>query len=79
MRLDPEHVEAITKARTDDGGFRLSPERLRILTEHLSVWEHGLAMRALNRAMSAKRLTREQRVLLALFIHRDEEASHEAV
>jgi hypothetical protein len=42
--------------------------------DRLTMWERGLLMKAIMRAVRAKRRTPEQRALLALFVH--QEASH---
>ena len=81
MRLDPEHVERLKRAYSDDGTtMKFCPQRMRQLSEHLSLWEQGLAMQVLMKAVCAKKLSREQRVLLALFAYDgEEEADHEAI
>lgn len=73
MRIDQEHAQKIKRMRCPDG-LKVCPERMRILTDHLSVWEHGLAIQVLMRAASAKKLTKEQRVILALFGYAGDEA-----
>lgn len=78
MRLDPEHVAKLARAREDDA-LKVCPRRMRLLTDGLSVWEEGLIQQVLMKAVVAKRLSKEQRALLALFAYAGEEASHEAV
>lgn len=78
MRLDPEHVAKLARAREDDS-LKVSPARMRLLTENLNCWEEGLAMQVLMKAASARRLSKEQRVLLALFAYAGEEDQHETL
>ena len=78
MRLDPEHVAKLASARDDDT-LKVCPKRMRLLTETLTVWEEGLVMQCLTKALTARRLSKEQRALLALFAYVGEEDSHEVV
>ena len=78
MRVDPDHAVKLSRAVTPDGQLRVCPRRMRALSACLTLWEHGLAMRAINRAaeraFARKRLTREQRVLLALVAYDENDA-----
>lgn len=73
MRLDPEHVEKLRAAMSlGDNGERcldLDIPHLTASMQRLSLWEGGLLIDALMRAAASRKLTREQRVLLALFVH----------
>lgn len=70
MRLDPDHVRKLAKAIS--GGHPpfvdLDVKHLTSCMDRLSLWEGGLLIDALMRAATAKKLTKEQRVLLALFV-----------
>ena len=81
MRLDPDHVKKLSRAIGSDGTLKVCPKRMRFLSENLTLWEHGLAMRAILKAAAAKKLTREQRVLLALVAYDDVDdgAGHETL
>lgn len=46
---------------------------MRLMTENLNCWEEGLLAQVLMKAASARRLSREQRVLLALVAYTGEE------
>lgn len=74
MRLDQEHAHKI-KAHilTDDEGRRVANFDLEFMLHafgRLNLWERGILSDALLRAAEAKRLTIEQRALLALFLPR---------
>lgn len=79
MRLDPEHVRKITSAiETDDAGehtIKVSLPMMHAARQHLSMWEVGLLSQCLakaaNRAATGRKLTMEQRVLLAMLSHHD--------
>lgn len=82
MRLDPDHVKKLRAAICMDGGKNhvdIDVEHLSHCMQRLSLWEGGLLIDVLMRAAETKRLSREQRVLLSLFV-RDhaEEAGHAA-
>lgn len=80
MRLDSDHVRKLRAAivgRGGNGHVDINVERLSLCMQWLSLWEGGLLMDALMRAASASKLSREQRVLLAMFVHdRDEEVAN---
>lgn len=82
MRLDPEHVEKLRAAISlGDNGERaldLDIPHLSSSMQRLSLWEGGLLIDSLMRAAASRKLTREQRVLLALFVHdkRQDEVRH---
>lgn len=77
MRLDPDHIRsmALALSRTDDGEpqIKVSTAMMREARDRLSMWEMGLLATCLAKAASASRLRPEQRVLLALFAHREVE------
>ena len=78
MRLDPEHVRKLRAAisQTDEGHNHvdLDVAHLSACMSRLTLWEGGLLIDSLMRAAQAKKLTKEQRVLLALFVHADQVA-----
>lgn len=78
MRLDPDHVAKLARAREGDS-LKVCPQRMRALTETLTVWEEGLVMQCLTKALTSRRLSKEQRALLALFAYTGEEDGHEAI
>lgn len=75
MRLDPEHAEKLAQAiTTNENGspeVKLDTEFMRRAMDRLTLWERGLFMHAIMRALAAKRKTVEQRVILAMFVHQD--------
>lgn len=75
MRLDPDHVRVLSRAiEQDDAGepvLKVSMAMMRAAHAHLSMWEMGLLSTCLAKAAMGKRLRPEQRVLLALFAHRE--------
>lgn len=76
MRIDPDHIKKLARAISTINGERrvqLDVAHLHSCMGRLSLWEGGLLMDALMRAAQARKLSREQRVLLALFVH-DEDA-----
>lgn len=78
MRLDPDHITKLARARDGDT-LKVCPRRMRMLTETLSVWEEGLINQCLTKALTARRLSKEQRALLALFAYVGEEGGHETL
>ena len=78
MRLDPDHVAKLARAREDDG-LKVCPRRMRVMTETLNIWEEGLVAQVLMKAAMARRLSKEQRALLALFAYAGEEGGHETI
>jgi hypothetical protein len=74
MRLDHDHVRTIARAfDSDDNGerrFRIDMKALKQAMRRLSLWESGLLSSQLMRAARAKRPSKDQRVLLALFADR---------
>ena len=78
MRIDTEHRKTIATSiiQTANGPkLRMDLEALDQAKERLSLWEVGLMMACLVKASIAKRKSREQRVLLALFGARDGKAA----
>lgn len=69
MRLDPEHVEKLAAAFTGDGEAMIDVTFLKSAFQRLSMWERGLLMESVTRAIATKRPNREQRVILSLFVH----------
>ena len=82
MRLDPEHVEKMSRAisKDDDGDQVISIDiDFMVKALHrLSLWERGLLTQAIARSTKAKRLTVEQRVILALFVGGVDDEQHGA-
>lgn len=76
MRLDPEHTQKLAQAiTTNENGtpeVKLDIEFMRRAMDRLTLWERGLFMHAIMRALAAKRKTIEQRVILAMFVHQDD-------
>jgi len=75
MRLDPDHVRTLARAITTEDGdasLKVDMAAMRNAQERLSLWELGLLSKALGRAIAATRKSPEQRVLLALFAHRED-------
>lgn len=77
MRLDPEHVRKLARAisKTEKGGPEVALDLgfMGKVMARLSLWERGLLTQAIIRASSAKRKTIEQRIILAMFVHREED------
>jgi len=73
MRLDPDHVKKLARAftTTHEGGtsVNINIDFIATAMDRLNMWERGLLHRVLAKAASAKKLSPEQRVLLALFTH----------
>lgn len=69
MRLDPEHVSKISSAFFADGNVKLDIGFMMSAMGRLNLWERGLFIESVARAVSSKKPSREQRVLLALFVH----------
>lgn len=71
MRLDLDHVRTLARAFSiDESGekfLKVDLQAMRAATERLSLWE----AQAIARSAVAKKLTIEQRVILALFAHRE--------
>lgn len=77
MRPDHEHVKKLHSALFIENGkihVDIDVPHLSACMKRLSLWESGLLVESLMRAATAKRLSREQRVLLALFVHDKTEA-----
>lgn len=76
MRLDPEHVRKLSCAIEvkEDGNAEVKFDVVYMTQsmDRLTMWERGLLMKAIMRAVRAKRRTPEQRALLALFVHQEE-------
>lgn len=70
MRLEADHVAKLQSAivRGKGGHVDLDVGYLSSCMRRLTLWESGLLVDSLMRAAAAKRLTKEQRVLLALFV-----------
>jgi hypothetical protein len=72
MRLDPDHVRklraAISADATGNPHVDLDVAHLSRCMGRLSLWEGGLLIDSLMRAATARKLSKEQRVLLALFV-----------
>lgn len=77
MRLDPQHVEKLASAFTGDGDVKIDIPFMKTAFPRLSLWERGLLIESITRAISSKKPSREQRVLLALFVHQAKEGGHE--
>jgi hypothetical protein len=79
MRIDPDHVKMIASAIVNDASgspeAKFDIEYMDTSMGRLSLWEQGLFIKALVRAVKARRRTAEQRALLALFLHREGDAS----
>jgi hypothetical protein len=77
MRLDHDHIRTLARAfETDENGGRFFSVNIPVMMEamrRLSLWERGLVVGQLMKAAAAKRPTKDQRALLALFAHRSEE------
>lgn len=79
MRLDPEHIRTLRHAiEVDDDGeadLKISIGMMRAAQDHLSTWEVGLLSvclaKAAAKAAAGGRLRPEQRVILALFAHKE--------
>ena len=77
MRLDHDHIRTLARSfETDENGDRIKVlvdlEVLKSTMMRLSLWERGLVATQLMQAAAAKRPTKDQRALLALFAHREE-------
>ena len=74
MRLEHDHVRTLVRAfETDEKGDRIFLVDLAVLKQtmkRLSLWERGLVACQLMRAAAAKRPSKDQRALLALFARR---------
>lgn len=81
MQIDTDHVAKLRAAIAVSDGqphVDLDVAHLSSCMSRLSLWESGLLVQVLMRAATARKLSREQRVLLALFVHdRAEEVCHE--
>ncbi len=78
MRLDPDHVQKLSRAIEESPNGPEVKFDLAFMNEakrRLSLWEMGLLTHALTRASIAKRRSVEQRALLALFVHDGGEAT----
>lgn len=75
MRLNPDHVRTLARAieQDEDGEtfLKVSMPMMDAARANLSLWEMGLLATCLAKAAMGKRLRPEQRVLLALFAHRE--------
>jgi hypothetical protein len=75
MQLDPEHVSILSNAFSlDDDGQKVARFDIPFMmaaVQRLNLWERGLLMQVLLKAANANRKTPEQRLVLALFVHRD--------
>lgn len=73
MRLDPEHVRKLARARAPaaDGTpeVKFDVDYMSTAMTRLTMWERGLLLDAVMRASRARRPTMTQRALLALFVH----------
>lgn len=77
MRLDPEHVRVLSKALTIDPntGKEYASFDIEFMTTalfRLNPWERGLFTKVLLKAALAKRKTKAQRAILALFVNRED-------
>ena len=81
MRLDPAHAAKLRESiSTDENGeafAKLDIEFMLSAFSRLTLWERGILTDALLRSAQAKRPNIEQRSLLALFLVRPEDKSHE--
>ena len=72
MRLDRDHAQKITSnISTDADGRRTANFDIEFMLQafwRLNLWERGILTDALLRAAESKRLSIEQRALLALFL-----------
>ena len=77
MRLDPHHSEklALAMGNGPDGNpeIKLDIGFVEAAMGRLSIWEQGLFMKAIMRAAKSKRRSPEQRVLLGLFVHQEDD------
>lgn len=76
MRLDRAHSRKLSRARSCTDGspeIKLDIAFIEAAMGRLSLWEQGLFMKAIMRSAKSKRLTPEQRALLALFVHQEDE------
>lgn len=82
MRLDPDHVRKLRAAISADAfgnpHVDLDVAHLSRCMTRLSLWEGGLLIDTLMHAATSKKLSREQRVLLALFVcdHTSQQVCH---
>jgi len=76
MRLNPEHVKKLARAFEigPDGErhVKIDIEAMLAASLRLSLWERGLLWERLLMAAKAKRVSKDQRVLLALFASTDD-------
>ena len=85
MRLDPDHVAKLKRSITTEDDDPTSPvvsfdiEFMIHALDRLSLWERGLVTNAIIKASRAKRLSVEQRALLALFVGSDDDAKEDRV
>lgn len=72
MRLDQEHAHKVkSNVVTDADGNRIANFDIEFMLQafsRINPWERGILTDALLRSAEAKRLTIEQRALLALFL-----------
>ena len=75
MRVDPQHVEKLSRAIDRPVGgdpiVSLDISFMQAAFDRLTLWERGALSQVLMRASMAKRLSLEQRILLALFVHQE--------
>lgn len=78
MRIDPEHTRKISRAfgRNTDGSrfVKIDIPFMAAVFERLTLWERGLLNDRITKAAAARRRTPEQRLLLAMFAHTENEA-----
>jgi hypothetical protein len=77
MRLDPAHSDKLARAfgNDQDGNLEIKLDIgfVEAAMGRLSIWEQGLFMKAIMRAARSRRRTPEQRVLLGLFVHQEDD------
>lgn len=71
MRLDQDHVRKVERSiETDADGekyLRVDLAMMKAVMSRMTLWERGLLDECLERAAKARRKTKDQRALLAIF------------
>jgi len=67
MRIDPDHATKVASVIDGDGSIKIDIAFTSAAFERLNLWERGLLHQVLSKAATTRRLTPEQRLLLALF------------
>ena len=75
MRIDPDHAKVLSDAFSVDATGKefanFDIEFMKMALFRMNAWERGLFVEVLFRAAAAKRKTKAQRAMLALFVHRE--------